>query len=539
MRKILASFLAASMVMSIGMTSVSAASTNATSVIDMSAVAIEGMGSSGLGSGEDDNITASSTIAAGDATLTLSTSTGNSVSFTNRQTISVGDTADDVAQAFAGAQGTMRDSGIVYTFTLAKTDTGELTATISPAGSVNFTITSMTMTPVASTVDDGELQFTQASAVTPGTFTNGSGGTYDSSNQTIDIEQVVYCDTSGTAIPLVEDKDDLNGQGDGVRSSTTIYFLVNEPFDNDTYFKLKASKGNNSKNIKSIDMVSKYFTNELYNVYSEKQLSGGLTTGRHTFIKVELNELYTDDEYKITFDLKVSLTSSGQDKYPDYEETSIKGEDISAIWLKNKVDDGDGEYRVGESGLMISPLENDWNEIVWYDEESDLARLYFFADSDVSAFYSKLSTKWEHADYASYFNDQDAYIFDFTGSPSLSSTSRADLEIYNPFMDEDGNETIDPESAVIYQVIDGDLYDVTDSFTYEEGDSGEMAYRTRTRFLGTYIICEKPVEEAMDDSDDTDYEDLVPEDTAPEDTEDTTPEADSGAKQPANTGKYN
>ena len=176
---------------------------------------------------------------------------------------------------------------------------------------------------------------------------------------------------------------------------------------------------------------------------------------------------------------------------------------------------------------MLQPLENDTNEIVWYDENNDLAKLSFYADSDVEKFYSKLSTKWEHADYATYFNDQDAFLFDFTGSPKISSTSRGDLDIYNPFIDEDGNETVDPQSVVIYQVIDGDLFDITDQFTYGENEDGYMAFSTRTRFLGTYIFAEKAVEQGSEE---------IPEELPSEVP--SAPEEGSGTKRPAATGRY-
>lgn len=125
----------------------------------------------------------------------------------------------------------------------------------------------------------------------------------------------------------------------------------------------------------------------------------------------------------------------------------------------------------------------------------EVARVRFFADSDIKPFYAKLSTKWEHQDYATYFVNQDAYLFDFIGSPKLSATSRASLEIYYPFTDSEGNPTVSPDEVNIYQVIDGDLYNITSHFTFEENADGAAVFATRTRFLGTYIMCEKPIEE--------------------------------------------
>lgn len=126
---------------------------------------------------------------------------------------------------------------------------------------------------------------------------------------------------------------------------------------------------------------------------------------------------------------------------------------------------------------------------------AEVARVRFFGDSDVGKYYMKLSTKWENADYAALFNDQDSYIIDFKGAPKLSATSRADLEIFYPFTDDDGNATVDPKDVNIYQVVDGDLYNVTSQFTFKSNDDGAAVFATRTRFLGTYILCEKPVEE--------------------------------------------
>lgn len=529
MKKLMALLTATVIVASTAFTNVFAASTSAELDLDLTSVAVE-----------DSTTEPNGKLEAGAASLTLSTTDGTSVSFTNQRVIKAGDNSAQIAYAFSGAQGQMRYDGILYTLslklkTMDSNYIAKLVATVYPEGKVPFQMsTSGSLGPTQRTrgPSDGKLDFT-TSSFTLAQTKSGTGGTYDTgSNKTIDIRQVLYSDNNGRAVPLVEKKESLNGTGDGVRSGTDVYFLVNAPFDNESYFKLRATKGSNSKNIDKIEVKSKYFDKELWQVYGGQQLSGGMTTGRHTYIKVPLKELYTDDEYKITFDLKVSLTSEGERRYPDYAETSIKADDVTAIWLKNKEVKGDGDYRVGEKGMVIKPLKNDWNEITWYNESRDLAWLQFKADSDVEAFYSKLSTKWNHEDYYSWFNGQDAYMFDFTGSPKISSTSRADLQIYNPFLDADDRETTDPHSITIYQVIDGNLKNVTSDWTYKEGDNGEMAYCTRTRFLGTYIFCEEPVEEAEDPKDD--FPSSVPEVTP----ETTLPVEDDGAKKPANTGKY-
>ena len=87
----------------------------------------------------------------------------------------------------------------------------------------------------------------------------------------------------------------------------------------------------------------------------------------------------------------------------------------------------------------------------------------------------------------------------------------------------------------------GDLVNMTGEFTYQEGENGDMAYCTRTRFLGSIIICEKPIEEADGD----DIVDLVPDDNLTPDNNAGAPvevnpgnNGGSGSKAPANTGKF-
>lgn len=338
---------------------------------------------------------------------------------------------------------------------------------------------------------------------------------------------------SGVPYLLVEGTDKLNAY-DGVKSAKTVYVKVNDLLTDDDYFKLSTKKGENSKYIKAISVVEKRFNNPLYAVNEDDrglQVLG--SNQRGTFVKIELVELTTDDEYKITFDFNVKVRkdvtltgtdSSGTPWSISYEAgDSAKIEDVGPIWLKNTVVSADRQFRVGEEGMMLQPVENDENEIIWYNANDDLARLTFDADSDVDKFYSRLSTKWDHQDYATYFADQDAFLFDFIGSPKISSTSRGVLELYNPYIDEDGNETVDPDSIVIYSVVDGELYDITSSFVYDENDDGYMAFTTKTRTLGTYIFAEKPVEEASAEE--------VPEEVVPGDTT-------TDTKPVPNTGRF-
>lgn len=434
--------------------------------------------------------------------------------------------------------------GKIYQFSLSATNTDtKVIATISPAAQVNDDANNTYRLELVSVVEGANnLICNTAVPITDGT--GGETADIEKTQDYLQAKDIIVCDGQGNPIPLTEDPrgvdKDLNGD-DGIQSGSTVYFMIKDGdyrFGNDDYWKLKISKGDNGKYIKALSDVTKKFSGDLYNAINGDTVPG--TGGaRYRYIKAELAEIYTDDEIKISLDMRLTAKDAAVRNFDVADDAEFKVNDFT-FYMKNLVKAADGDWRVGVGGLMLNPVKNDWNEVTYYDEDGDLAYLKFFGDSDTGKFYAKLSTKWEHADYASYFNDQDAYIFQFTGSPSLSSTSRADLQIYSPFVDDDGNETFDPEQAVIYQVVDGDLFDITDSFTYEEGDNGDMAFCTRTRFLGTYIICQKPVDEASND----DVVDLGPDNLVPDDNTnapvDVTPgnNGGSGSKAPANTGKF-
>lgn len=272
-------------------------------------------------------------------------------------------------------------------------------------------------------------------------------------------------------------------------------------FDADDW-KLKVKKNEGSKMIKAISLVDKNWG------------------GRKPYIKIELNDNYTNDDNKIDLDLTITNNSK---KYWDMgtgygmsTSTGFKGNLV--FWVKNQVDNADANYLAGKKGVMLDPSQDDENEIIWEDENKDIARLTFDGDSDVVKFFPKLSTVWDNSDYAAYFNDQDAFMFNFVANPYISTTSRALLEIYNPYIDEEDNATADPESVVIYQVVDGELIDVTKNFAFTENEDGDEVFQTKTRQLGTYIFAEKPVAQAVVDEPDEPTTPVEPTPTTPTDT---------------------
>ncbi len=255
-------------------------------------------------------------------------------------------------------------------------------------------------------------------------------------------------------------------------------------------FKAKFDKGDdNTKMIKKMSLT-------------EKSISGD----RGPWLKVELNDDMTDKEYKVKF----SVTFTSKEAIVGTTDTAIIGSKVTfteSAYISNKEVPGDKDWDAGEGGFIAKPEKNDDNEITWADGNSDIAKLTFEGDSDVSKYYPKLSTKWDNADYAENFADTDAFIRSFVGNPTISATSRPVLELYNPFIDEDGDETVAAEDVVIYEVVDGALVDVTEKFTAGENDDGDSVFTIKTRTLGTYIFSngaavateEAPAEEAPTD----------------------------------------
>ena len=233
---------------------------------------------------------------------------------------------------------------------------------------------------------------------------------------------------------------------------------------------------------------------------SEKNYGGD----RGPWVKIETKADYTTDEFKIkpsmTLTAKDDITIGGVVRFVKGDKINV---DFGTIYISNDEDPADQDYAAGTGGVVLKPTKNDDNEITWEDEQNTIAVLKFMGDDNQTKFFPKLSTKWEDADYAEYFADQDAFIFNFKGSVAgetkISSTSRATLELYNPYYDSDEDEyTVDPENCIVYQVQeDGTMAEA--AFKVVENEDGDMVFQTKTRELGIYIIAEKPYTTAVED----------------------------------------
>ncbi|OUP67752.1 hypothetical protein [Anaerotruncus colihominis] len=330
-------------------------------------------------------------------------------------------------------------------------------------------------------------------------FDDGTGAAYDGAN-TVKPDKTLYFEVGNMVFTD--------------RTSGDTYVLYGEYYTDKDLFKVKTDKGDeNAKMIKSMAL-------------SEKSITYKGVTGRGPWFEIKLNDDYTDDEFKINPSFTVTAkddfyATTTQDANNNYILRPVDGDntipansivvnkgdkiiyDVGKYYISNSTDNADQDYMAGTGGIVLKPTKNDDNEITWEDENNTIATLRFYSDDDAAKFFPKLTTKWDNADYAEYFADQNAFIFDFVGRAAgetkIASTSRATLELYNPYYDWDEDVlTVAPEDCVIYQIVDGELVDVTASFTALQNDDGDYVFQTKTRELGCYIIAEAEAAAVVD-----------------------------------------
>ena len=266
--------------------------------------------------------------------------------------------------------------------------------------------------------------------------------------------------------------------------------------DDGKLIKGKTSKGDdNTKIIESVKLVQK-----------------DIGAGRAWYVEVKVKDDMTDNEYKITpeFSLSVKKNLDADLKETDVADKIVYGAGAkvaykATLWISNAKNETDDEtYAAGKGGVYVKPIKNEENTIVWEDENDTLATLTADMDSDTKYYFPKLSTKWDNVKYAELFNDQDAFVRQWVGTPEISSTSRAVLELNVPYIDDDDELTVDEDSIIVYEeTADGELIDITSKGTFGYNDDDEFVFTMKTRRLGTYIFAEAPVTEA-------DAEDEVP-----------------------------
>lgn len=344
--------------------------------------------------------------------------------------------------------------------------------------------------------------------------------TQETTNLNKDFDQLTLNDIfisetvikNGTEIRALFETN-VKNDDDGVLPNKTMYFIIRDQFYKPSDIQFELTKAEGSKYIKSIKDTQKSFDKgTLVDVDGTKV---EVAAGRYRVLEVKLKENMTDDEYKLLFNLRVKVKKDG---FNDWAQgSSLKFDDIGETWVSNNTVTGDSDWAAGTGGVMIKPQKNEDNEIIWYDENRDIAKVEFYADSDTDKFFVKLSTKWNNEWYSDMFRNTDAFIFNFVGAPKISATSRSTLTIYNPFVNEDDELEVDLDELKVYKVLDtaalaatteeaiaeaiadGRIEDVTNLFTAGENEDGDQVLTTRTRDLGTYIVTTATPADLVDD----------------------------------------
>ena len=312
---------------------------------------------------------------------------------------------------------------------------------------------------------------------------------------------------------------------------------------------VKLHKEDGSKLLKSVEIVQKDFDSLYYPESEDSDNLLELAFHHVPALKFVFNDFLTDDEQKVSgyVDIKIKKNAAylydlgkyvtfdsaedlkrlvdqycGEDEWDDwvsdaYDEVlaAIESGDTQDIideavgsniipkdtviripfefFLNNRVvTTGDETMTAGTGGYIVKPEKNEDGAYEWEDENRTLATLDFGADSDPGKLYSKLSTRWSDLGdgfYAEHFPDRDAFLLNFVAGPSAPAAAyNAKLSLRFPFVDEDGEPTVEEGEWTVYEVVDGEPQDVTAKWTLAETDDGDWALTSKTRKLGTYII---------------------------------------------------
>lgn len=250
--------------------------------------------------------------------------------------------------------------------------------------------------------------------------------------------------------------------------------LEKNMFANKDLFSVSVKKLEGSKVISGTSVVEKERDNTV--------------AGREVYLKVSIKELMDDSDNKVEVEVTIKPKSDAVKAFPALD--GKKYTFTRKFFVQNGEDTADKDYMAGQgSGSVLKPQANEDNEILWENENAEIARLTFEGDSDASSFYPKLSTSWDNDQYADVIGNADAFTLDFVGRPAISSTSRATLEVYNPFYDRDADKlTVANEDLLVYEEIDGQLVDITGKVNARVNEDGDNVLVLRTRYLGKYVI---------------------------------------------------
>lgn len=350
--------------------------------------------------------------------------------------------------------------------------------------------------------EEGDYMTEKEIAETVKKITGGSG--------TLDLNHAYPFDADGNPIDAASDF-----RSDEDFYITSPYLAKNPVFNDRDLFKVKFDKDDNANRFRYVLIVEKKFPELQYPKF-------GYTNERIVSFRFILNETPSDEEFKISgtaiftakkdivafedhmrfeeatdallAELKADKADQNKLKYVGVIKKGTKIEIPVEGFVQNTKYDADYTATAGDGGIVVKPLKNEDSEITWEDANDTLAKLSVSGDNDTSKMAVKLSTKWyPTAPYTPLFANQDAFIRNFWHNPEIPSTSRATLELPVPYVDEDGELTVEEDDIIVYDVSSGQLADITSKGKFVTNDDDELVFSLKTRQLGTYIFASEPI----------------------------------------------
>lgn len=287
-----------------------------------------------------------------------------------------------------------------------------------------------------------------------------------------------------------------------VIAGQTVYIpLTNDLLDNiplktltnKRYFDITTDKGDSDRSIiRKISFGTRSFDGE-----------------RQPTIAITLRDITNDEEYCIrptvtlTLQQPLSVNTAVYPEFHDWSDTPPESGYVlqegtpfvinieAFVGAAIYEDATDYELAIGASAI-VKPTRNDTNNIEWTDELGNVAQLSFVSTSkQKNNFRPKLTTDWKGNSHADLLDTTDAFLYDFSDTAGFSATSRAELQIRNPFYDPDsGDYTTAISDIVIYQDVDGALLDISSLFTATENDNGTPVLTIKTKSPGMYIVAD-------------------------------------------------
>ncbi len=190
-------------------------------------------------------------------------------------------------------------------------------------------------------------------------------------------------------------------------------------------------------------------------------------------------EMKVGDKEKIVVEYTVNIADDAlfTGNYDDYELRSARYEQT--------ILPTDPLFPSGPEEVILSPEKDEDADLTWDDVGKLVAQVNFNSGSLDSS--PKLSTLWKDTYLTRTRSFGDCYARIFVGNPQTQS-GQVTLILTNPFLTEEGEETIPHEDVVIYELQDGYPVEITRQATYGTDSDGNGAFLLSTDHLGSYIL---------------------------------------------------